>query len=255
MNRRRFLRCGAGVIAGLGLTGCPRPPTEAPRATPAPTPAASYPITEPITEVVPGTILHNEDRPGFFIRFIRPLPAPDRAAWRLIVDGLVEVEMTLAMPQLQASLTYKEQNTRMVCVEGWSSRATWGGFTYASLAALVKPQSAATHVRFECADGYWESLPIAELHREGALFVTHMNGAWLPAPHGAPLRIILPWLYGYKGAKTIVRLTFSDKLERGYWPSVGPYTVGGRIQPGRDFPLDLPGAEVRTIGDGEVTAY
>ena len=119
----------------------------------------------------------------------------------------------------------------MTCVEGWSSRATWGGFIYNDLAALVRPKPAATHVRFDCMDDYWESVAITELQRDGALFTTHMNGTYLPAKYGAvPLRMILPWLYGYKGAKVISRLTFSNKEEKSFWPARGPFTTAGDIE-------------------------
>ena len=67
--------------------------------------------------------------------------------------------------------------------------------------------------------------------------------------------MILPWLYGYKGAKVIPRLTFSDKEERGFWSCQGPFTTAGDIEPSRDFPLDLGPGEARSIPGGEVTTY
>jgi sulfoxide reductase catalytic subunit YedY len=109
-------------------------------------------------------------------------------------------------------------------------------------------------VRFSCADGYWEDLPLSELQKPPALFVTYMNGDPLPAQYGAPLRIIVPWLYGYKGAKAVTKLEFTANGDKGYWSTVGPYTVDGAIQAGSDYPLDLPGGS-RDVGAGEVTAY
>jgi DMSO/TMAO reductase YedYZ molybdopterin-dependent catalytic subunit len=213
-----------------------------------------YPTAEPNTEIPPGTTLRNEDTAGFFVRYYKAFPAPDRDAWQLQIAGLVDAPATLTLAQIRSELPYYEANRRMACVEGWSSRATWGGFIFADLAARVKPQAAAMHVRYECADGYWESLPITELQREGALFATHMNGTYLPAKHGAPLRMILPWLYGYKGAKVITRLIFTDKAEKGFWPTTGPFTTSGVIVAGRDFPLDLRG-DVRSITGGEIAEY
>jgi methionine sulfoxide reductase catalytic subunit len=202
---------------------------------------------------VPGTILGNENVPEFYVRYYKPFPAPDPAAWQLVIEGLVDAPMTLTLEQVQQELEYTEQNTRMKCVECWSSRATWGGFTYASLAALVKPALDATHLRFDCADDYWEVLPVSELRREGALFVSHMNGLPLPAKYGSPLRMIFPWLYGYKGAKAVTKLTFQVGQEPGYWSTVGPYSVEGKIQAGSDYPLDI--GETRPIEGGEITAY
>jgi len=192
--------------------------------------------------------------PGFYVRYFAPFPAPDPATWKLEVGGLVEIPLSLTLKQILSEFPRKEQNTRMKCVECWSSRALWGGFTYAALEDLVKPRPTASHLRFACADGYEEVLPVSELKREGALFVTHMNGDILPAKYGAPLRMIFPWLYGYKGAKAVTRLEFIDKQGEGYWSAVGPYTVDGNIRPGSDYPIDL-NLGPRQIKGGEITEY
>jgi methionine sulfoxide reductase catalytic subunit len=270
VNRRRFLALGLTGLAGSIVTACaPMTLRPLPDTTGAPAPVgttaagAATTLTStagqpaatatPMGAAEPGTILGNENIPEFYVRYYRPFPAPDPATWQLTVDGLVEAPVQLTLAQIQRELAYREQNTRMKCVECWSSRATWGGFNYASLAALVKPKPDATHVRFECADAYWEVLAISELQREGALFVTHMNGMPVPAKHGSPLRMIIPWLYGYKGAKVVTKLTFQAGQEPGYWSTVGPYSVDGKIQAGQDYPLDI--GESRPIQGGEITAY
>jgi methionine sulfoxide reductase catalytic subunit len=268
VNRRHFLRLSAAGFAGVSLAACVQPIIPSSEIAPEPTsmpapPTASaaaitpvpYPAAEPTTLIEPGTTLRNEDTARFFVRYYKALPAPDRNQWRLAIGGLVEAPATLSLTDIRRTLPYHEQNTRMACVEGWSSRATWGGFIYNDLVTLVRAKPAATHVRFDCMDEYWESVAITELQRAGALFTTHMNGTYLPAKHGAPLRMILPWLYGYKGAKVISRLTFSDKEERGFWPTRGPFTTAGDIEAGRDFPLDLGPGEARSITGGEVTQY
>jgi methionine sulfoxide reductase catalytic subunit len=270
VSRRRFLALGLSGLAGSIVTACapvslkPLPattgataPPEAAAAgaatNPSPSAAQTLATVTPMGAAPPGTILGNENIPEFYVRYYRSFPAPDPATWQLTVEGLVEAPVTLTPGQIQRELAYREQNTRMKCVECWSSRATWGGFDYASLAALVKPKPEATHLRFDCADNYWEVLPISELQRAGALFVTHMNGNPVPAKYGSPLRMIIPWLYGYKGAKAVTKLTFQAEQEPGYWSTVGPYSVEGRIQAGQDHPLDLGGA--RPIQGGEITAY
>ena len=258
-GRRRFLALGLAGMAGAVAAACapaPEPPgaVAGPLATALPTAAAQPAGTAtPMGAAKPGAILGNENVPEFYVRYYRPFPAPDPAAWQLTIEGLVEAPVVLTLEQIQAELAYKEQNTRMKCVECWSSRAIWGGFTYASLAALVKPKPEATHLRFDCADSYWEVLPISELQREGALFVTHMNGNPVPAKYGSPLRMIIPWLYGYKGAKAVTKLTFQAEQEPGYWSTVGPYSVEGKIQAGSDYPLDI--GESRPIQGGEITAH
>jgi sulfoxide reductase catalytic subunit YedY len=254
MDRRRFLALGLTGLAG-GIAAACTPEAPAPLGTtavpPAPTPPAA--IATPMGAAPPGTILSNENVPEFYVRYYKPFPAPDPAAWQLTIEGLVDAPTKLTLEQIQRELEYVEQDTRMKCVECWSSRATWGGFTYASLASLVKPKPDATHLRFDCADDYWEVLPVSELQREGALFVTHMNGIPVPAKYGSPLRMIIPWLYGYKGAKAVTKLTFQAEQEPGYWSTVGPYSVEGKIQAGSDYPLDI--GETRPIQGGEITAY
>lgn len=265
ITRRRFLALSlTGAAGGLAAACVPAAPQPAPAVITAPpgeaaAPAASPPPSQPAATATPlgsappGSILSNENVPGFYVRYYKPFPAPDPAAWQLTIEGLVEAPAVLTLEQIERELEYVEQNTRMKCVECWSSRAIWGGFTYASLAALVKPKAEATHVRFACADNYWEVLPVSELQREGALFVTHMNGIPVPAKYGSPLRMIIPWLYAYKGAKAVTKLTFQAEQEPGYWSTVGPYSVEGKIQAGSDYPLDI--GETRPIEGGEITAY
>jgi sulfoxide reductase catalytic subunit YedY len=263
VGRRRFLALGltglaSGIVAACtpgAPTGTDAPPATAGVGTVTPPPATTVrtATATPMGAAKPGTILRNEDIPEFYVRYYKPFPAPDPATWQLTIEGLVDEPAVLTLEQIQSVLAYKAQNTRMKCVECWSSRATWGGFTYESLASLVKPKSDATHLRFDCADSYWEVLPISELQREGALFVTHMNGIPVPAKYGSPLRMIIPWLYGYKGAKAVTKLTFQAEQEPGYWSTVGPYSVEGKVQPGRDYPLDI--GESRPIEGGEITAY
>jgi methionine sulfoxide reductase catalytic subunit len=265
LSRRRFLALGLTGLAGSIVTACTPMPLKPPPATTGATaplgPAAAGAATAgqpaatatPVGAAPPGTILGNENIPEFYVRYYRPFPAPDPATWQLTIDGLVEAPVQLTLEQIQRELAYQEQNTRMKCVECWSGRATWGGFNYGSLAALVKPKPDATHLRFDCADAYWEILPLSELQREGALFVTHRDGVPVPAKYGSPLRMIIPWLYGYKGAKAVTMLTFQAGQEPGYWSTVGPYSVEGKIQAGQDYPLDI--GESRPIQGGEITAY
>lgn len=260
MNRRKFLKTAllgalASVLRACGVrTGptAPRPteppfakPPQTPDFTPAP-PGAATPAATP-------AILQNENREGFYIRYYRPFPAPDRSTWRLRVEGLVKEPLEFDYATI-LEWPSESQVSRMKCVECWSAKAKWEGFRYNTLAEMVSPSPLATHVRFECADGYWEILSIEELRHPRVLFVTKMNDELLTVEHGAPLRMIVPWEYGYKGAKAITVLRFQAEGGAGYWPTVGPYTVDGHIQPGYDHPLDFPG-EQRQIGEGEITEY
>jgi methionine sulfoxide reductase catalytic subunit len=264
ISRRSFLTTGLTGVAGSIVAACAPAtlkslPTPAVTNTPSGGAVSTSTISPPeatatpMGAAAPGSILRNEDIPEFYVRYYKSFPAPDPGTWQLTVEGLVEAPVELSLEQIDRELDFIEQNTRMKCVECWSSRATWGGFSYASLASLVKPKPEATHLRFDCIDNYWEILPISELQQEGALFVTHMNGIPVPAKYGSPLRMIIPWLYGYKGAKAVSKLTFQAEQEPGYWSTVGPYSVEGKIQPGSDYPLDI--GESRPIEGGEITAY
>jgi len=205
---------------------------------------------------VGGKALTNENspaiKPDWNVRYFQPYRPIDHDEWRLTVEGLVEAEQSLSLSDLLA-LPRVEQNTRMKCVECWSARADWAGFTYDALAEIVRPLPEAAWAYFECADGYYESLSIEELSQPRVLFAYEMDGEPLLDEFGAPLRLVLPPKYGYKGPKVITLLWFETGQKKGYWPTVGPYSTDGTIQPGRDFPLDL--GEVQEISGGEITDY
>ena len=116
------------------------------------------------------------------------------------------------------------------------------------------PQPEATHVRFDCADGYWEIVSIKELADPRVIFRLRMNDELLLDEYGAPLRMMFPAKYGYKSAKAVTAVTFTDEGAAGYWSMVDPYTTHRDIQPGGDFLQDLPG-ERKQITGGEITAY
>ena len=129
----------------------------------------------------------------------------------------------------------------------------WGGFQYGALAERAAPQPEATHVRFDCADGYWEIVSTGELADPRVVFVLRMNDELLLDEYGAPLRMMFPAKYGYKSAKAVTAITFADRGGPGYWSTVGHYTGHGDIQPGADFPQDL--GQRMEIDGGEITAY
>jgi sulfoxide reductase catalytic subunit YedY len=274
MTRRQFTRLVLGGVALSVLGGCmpeetvQAPPTStstsmpSPKETPSPTPSVTK-VTPPVVTPTPtlrqaqGTasspasvLLRNENRPGFFIRYYKPFEPVDPNRWTLSVEGLVKKPQALALPDVQ-SLPLVSQVSRMKCVECWSAAAKWEGFHLRSLMEIVDPLPEAKWLHFYCADDYYESLSLEELLMERVLFVHRMNDQTLPDVYGAPLRLMVPFKYGYKSPKAIVRLVFAEEELRGYWPMVGPYTTTGEIQPGRDYPLDLE--ETRQItGGGEV---
>ena len=243
ISRRRFGKLLLGGV-GLGLlAGC-------------------GPVSIPGTDGAPGSglggllptpgpsrrILKNLNMPGLHVRYFKPFQALDPDGWALSVEGLVEKPLQLKLDEMRG-LELVTQASRMTCVEGWSGAAKWGGFRLSALTDLVKPLPEATWVHFVCADTYYESLTVDDLHGDRVLFAHSMNGEYLPDNYGFPLRMIVPDRYGYKGAKAITNVVFAAEERIGLWSRMGPYSTEGRIQPGWDLALDLN--ERRQIEGGE----
>jgi DMSO/TMAO reductase YedYZ molybdopterin-dependent catalytic subunit len=270
MTRRKFVQlalvgaaatlaeaaCGSAAPAATPSAGAPATQAPAPEtiAAPSPTPeaaASASPALPPLTHNTP-KLLGNRNDDHYNVRYAKPFAPVDHAAWRLEVGGMVETAGRFSLADLLA-WPQVEQVSRMACVEGWSFRAKWGGFQYQALVERVKPQPEATHLRFDCADGYWEVAGLQEVTNPRVIFVLKMNDELLLDEYGAPLRMMFPAKYGYKSAKAVTSIAFTDQEGRGFWSTVGPYTVDGEIEPGVDFPQDLQGR--REIGGGEITAY
>lgn len=180
--------------------------------------------------------LQNEDREGFYIRFYKPFKPVDEKKWTLTIDGLCERPLRLHIENIK-KLPLTTQTSRLKCVECWSSKAKWTGFRPEILFSMVKPLKTAKYVYFFCEDGYFEYISIDDLLKPKVLLVHTMNDRDLPKEHGAPLRLIIPFKYGYKNVKTINRLSFVDHAGIGYWSQFG-YSNDGTIQPGKDYQLD-----------------
>jgi sulfoxide reductase catalytic subunit YedY len=254
ISRRDFARLALASAALSFLANCApeelSPPTDAPN-TPA---AVSLPATatpsSTSTPLPTRSILTNENVDGFYVRYYQPFEGVDPDRWTLTIEGLVRRPQKLSLSNVLA-MPRISQVSRMKCVECWSAVAQWEGIHLSTLMELADPDPKARWVRFLCADGYYESMSIEALLRERVLFVHHMNGEILPDIYGAPLRLMVPFLYGYKSAKAIVTMEFAEEELIGFWPTVGPYTEHGWIRAGRDYPLDL--GERREIqGGGEI---
>lgn len=255
LNRRDFLRLAVGGAALAALNRCAPgmlTPAAEPSATDVAETATALPTLPPTPTPQATRLLRNENRPGFYVRFIQALEPIDPATWALSVEGLVGQPRTLKLADLQA-LPAITQKSRLKCVEGWSAAAKWAGFRPQALMDLVEVRPEATWMHFYCADDYYESLPLAELTMDRVLFVYGMNDQPLPPEYGGPLRLMVPFKYGYKSPKAILRIVFADQELRGYWPTVGPYSTEGDIQPGPDYALDLD--EMRTVKTGGEIIY
>jgi DMSO/TMAO reductase YedYZ molybdopterin-dependent catalytic subunit len=195
-----------------------------------------------------------------------PGPPIDQAKWRLDIGGLVEKPQRLTVDDLRR-LPHVQQSSRMKCVQCWSARAGWGGFRFASLLDVVKPQVRARAIRLDCADKWYEYMSLEEMASPRVLLAMDLAGKPLPDNHGAPLRLIDPSKYGYKSAKLITSITFVEEGKGSMACDIGPYySPTGEILAGYDTPIDLvpeaakPGWKLdakarRKIKGGEITEY
>jgi methionine sulfoxide reductase catalytic subunit len=183
-----------------------------------------------------------------------PVPAINPEAWQLHIGGLAERPLSLRIADLK-KLPRVKQSSRMKCVQCWSARIDWEGFRCGELLRLARPSSSAKWVRFDCADMYYDYVKIEDLLHPHTLFALAMNGELLMPEHGAPLRLVMPFKYGYKSSKLITKITLTDKGGQGVVADTWPYyTQSGDIEPGYDHPFDFPG-QTRKITGGEITEY
>lgn len=166
-------------------------------------------------------------------------------SWQLRVTGLVENPIILSFSNL-LSLTRQDQITDFHCVEGWSVLdVPWNGFHINSLINLVRPTAQATHINLRSFPGintdpviytdddiYTESIPISVAQEPRTMFAFGIDGKTIPLTHGFPLRLVLPRMYGYKNAKWVKEIEFTNTPIDGYWVQRG-YPTNAPVDPAR----------------------
>ena len=150
------------------------------------------------------------------------MPLFDPSSWRLEIEGLVKNPRSLDYRQL-TSLPKAKQVSTFHCVTGWTvDNVHWGGVRFQSLFDLVQPLPTATAVRFVSMERpYEDSLTLEQLRLPDAMLAYEMGGRPLSRPHGAPARVVLPEMYGYKGVKWLTRMEFVAHQPEGYWEQNG----------------------------------
>ena len=161
--------------------------------------------------------------------------------WEVRIDGLVEKPQTIAIDDLIAKMPLEERLYRHRCVEAWSMAVPWSGFALSALVDFAQPKNDAKYLVMQTfmapdqASGqreswypwpYTEGLTMAEARNELAFMVTGVYGKPLPKQMGAPLRLAVPWKYGFKSAKSIVKFSFTDQRPKTYWEALGPSEYG-----------------------------
>jgi DMSO/TMAO reductase YedYZ molybdopterin-dependent catalytic subunit len=137
--------------------------------------------------------------------------------WRLTIDGAVATPLSLSWADFQA-LPQVDDAQDFHCVTGWSILdMVFRGVRFETLAALARLAPAATHVMCHAADGYSTNLPLEEALKPDVLLAHELEGKPLDVEHGGPVRMVVPELWAWKGAKWINRLEFLTQDRRGYW--------------------------------------
>jgi len=269
LSRRDFLKA-AGIVTGSALlaacapraTGTAVPATEAPSAS-----GKMDELGDPANSFEDITNYNNyyeftTDKTG-----VNPLSQEFKTnPWTVEVYGMVNNPKTYGIEDLLSGFTQEERIYRLRCVEAWSMVIPWTGFPLASLLKEVEPTSAAKFVRFETVyrpeempgQGssffypwpYQEGLRLDEAMNDLTLLATGLYGQSLPNPSGAPIRLVVPWKYGFKSIKSIVKIELTDQQPETLWNTVGPNEYGfySNVNPDRPHPRWSQASE-RPIGE------
>jgi DMSO/TMAO reductase YedYZ molybdopterin-dependent catalytic subunit len=151
-----------------------------------------------------------------------PYPTFDAATWSLRIDGLVERPLTLTYADLLA-LPQVTQTSDFHCVTGWSVNGVrWTGVRFGDVLATARPLASARALAFVSAeDPYVDTLTLRQALAPDALLAHAMDGRPLERKHGAPARVVMPRMYGYKGVKWVTRIQVLDHAADGYWEQRG----------------------------------
>lgn len=258
---RRALLAGAGAALALGAR------------------AAANPI--PTLEVIDSPLSTDEAPHSFeeittynnFYEFGTGKSDPARRAhtlttspWEVVIDGLVERPGTYSFDQITEGVTLEERIYRFRCVEGWSRVVPWVGFELAVLLDRVGVLPEARHVAFETLERpeempgqrrdnfpwpYLEGLRLDEAMHPLTILVNGLYREPLPNQNGAPIRLIVPWKYGFKSIKSIVRITLTEDQPYATWEATQPREYGfyANVNPEVDHPRWSQATE-RVIGAG-----
>jgi len=201
-----------------------------------------------------------KEDPARYAQDFDPLP------WSITVDGHAEKTGTFQFDDFMKPFDLEERIYRMRCVEAWSMVIPWVGFSLADVVKHFQPTSKAKYVAFETLNDpvrmpgqrrrvlewpYQEGLTIAEATNPLAILAVGVYGETMPNQNGAPIRLVVPWKYGFKGIKSIVRISFTEKQPPVSWNIAAPNEYGfyANVNPEVDHPRWSQASE-RVIGSG-----
>lgn len=277
LNRREVLRLGATTAMGAALAGCPNADeAEAEAAGPetsglpeledvVPAPPA-YRVDEPVSDYEDVTSYNN------FYEFGTGKRDPKKNAhtlqtepWSVVIDGEVAKPGRVGFEELLAPATLEERVYRLRCVEAWSMVVPWVGLSLGNILARFEPTAQAKYVAFETLVDpeqmpgqrrnvidwpYREGLRLDEAMHPLSILAVGMYGRVLPNQNGAPIRLVVPWKYGFKSIKSIVRITLTRKQPKTSWNMLQPSEYGfyANVNPEVDHPRWSQARE-RRLGD------
>ncbi len=276
-NRRRVLAAGGGLLAAGALGSGPggNPARAATRPGGPGTPFDPVPATNPdyadagraVTPFEINSTYNNFYEFGSHKRIHEAAKALPTDPWTVEIDGLVEEPFEIGVEDLLAKVELEERIYRLRCVEAWSMVVPWIGFPLSRLVEIARPLSGAKYVRFETfmdsrvARGqrqhwypwpYVEGVTMAEAANELPFMVVGAYGKVLPHQFGAPMRLHLPWKYGFKSIKSIVRVSLTDEQPVSFWEELAANEYGfwANVNPEVDHPRWSQATE-EVIGTGE----
>jgi methionine sulfoxide reductase catalytic subunit len=266
-SRRQFMR-GIGAVALAGaLSACGTRPTASTGepVTPGEVSATTDELGDALTPFDAVTTYNNFYEFSTDKQSVAQLASGFKTSpWTLEVGGLVNKPKTYAIEDLVA-FGQEERIYRLRCVEGWSMVIPWLGFSLSKLLADVEPTSAAKYVRFETLLDpeqlpgqksawynwpYVEGLRLDEANHPLAILSTGLYGKELMPQNGAPIRLVVPWKYGFKSIKSIVRIDLVDTQPTSLWMAAAPNEYGfyANVNPQVDHPRWSQSSE-RRIGE------
>jgi DMSO/TMAO reductase YedYZ molybdopterin-dependent catalytic subunit len=181
------------------------------------------PVLSPITSAVSQLVGNLIPVGGWRIYTISgSMPIFDERTWRLEIGGLVRRPRSLSYDELRA-LPRAEQVSDFHCVTGWSVHGVrWAGVRFRDLLELVEPLPEATAIRFVSLEHpYDDSLTLEQARLSDVMLAYDLDGKPLSRPHGAPARVVIPEMYGYKGVKWLARMELVAEQPSGYWEDHG----------------------------------
>jgi sulfoxide reductase catalytic subunit YedY len=268
LSRRDFLKA-AGIVSGSALLAACTPKGKVislPEGGATALPVEKDELGDPTNSFEDITHYNNfyeftEDKQGVAGLAEKFNPKP----WTVEVSGLVNKPKTYAIEDLLKKFPQEERIYRLRCVEAWSMVIPWNGFMLSSLLKEVEPTSAAKFVRFETVYRpkempgqaspfypwpYQEGLRLDEAMHDLTILATGLYGQPMPNSNGAPIRLVVPWKYGFKSIKSIVKIELVDKQPETLWSSIDPGEYGfySNVNPHHDHPRWSQASE-RRIGE------